>query len=136
MPPCRRALRYNDFWHPLPLGVCDTPLRTPLCMYGRIAYAPCQKSFPLQSLTHARPTIYMFRSEPPNPLVPIFSRAAIPRTRTHTGGFATAPPSATDMQPLTRLTHRLIVSSPHRFIASSFHRLIVDYLDSSFGFGQ
>ena len=31
-----------------------------------------------------------------------------PRTRPFPGGFASAPPSATDMQPLTRLTHRLI----------------------------
>ena len=71
----------------------------------------------------------MFRGEAPNPLVPFFSRAAIPRTRPFPGGFATAPPSATDMQPLTRLPHRpsssLIVSSSHRLIVSSSHRLIV-----------
>ncbi len=54
LPPRRRAFRYNVFWHPSP--------------YGRIAYAhantiftgvshtpPCQKTFPLQSLSHARP---------------------------------------------------------------------------------
>jgi len=80
-PPRRRAFRYNGFWHPLPLGVCDTPLRTPPCMYGRIAYAPCQKSFPLQSLTHARPTCHTFRGEAPDSLVRSVFRAAIsPRT--------------------------------------------------------
>ena len=64
-------------------------------------------------------------------IVPIFSRAAIPRTRPFPGGFATAPPSATDMQPLTRLphrpssSHRLIVSTSQRLIVSTSHRLIV-----------
>ena len=52
-----------------------------------------------------------------------------PRTRPFPDGFATAPPSATDIQPLTRLPHRpslsLIVSSSHRFIALHRGRLMM-----------
>jgi hypothetical protein len=66
------------------------------------------------------------RGEAPDPLVPLFSRAAITRTRSSplcfrchsTIGYRYATANAVT-------SSFFIASSPHRFIVSSYHRLIV-----------
>ena len=54
LPPRRRAFHSNDFWHPSPKGRMRYAPTNTTCT--GVSHTPsCQKSFPLQSLSHARP---------------------------------------------------------------------------------
>ena len=111
-PPRRRAVRYNVRPAPATALIGLLFLREP----GGIPKPIPRRPFPLPSLTHTRPTRSpVSRRTTQSPRPTHFLRRDSPHT-TFPRCFAAAPPSATDMQPLTRLIHRLIVSSSHRLI--------------------
>ena len=73
-------------------------------MYGRIAYTHKPKTFPLQSLSHARPEqhhVSRRRNIPPRP--DLFPAPRTPRPDLLSRKWEHCPHLATDMQPLTRL---------------------------------
>ena len=84
-------------------------------MYGRIAYALMPKTFPLQSLSHARPRHHHVSRRTIQSLRPHLNPAPrTPRPDLLSKKKERHPLPATDMQPLTRLERGSVCAHPRR----------------------
>ena len=84
-------------------------------MYGRVAYALMPKTFPLQSLSHARPRHHhVSRRTIQSPRPNLDPSPRTPRPDLLSKKWERHPPLATDMQPLTRLERGPVCVHPRR----------------------
>ena len=84
-------------------------------MYGRVAYALMPKTFPLQSLSHARPRHHhVSRRTIQSPRPHLDPAPRTPRPDLLSKKKERHPLPATDMQPLTRLERGSVCAHPRR----------------------